>query len=124
MTLKERNEALDRIYCMIGTPDQQRERAAKYSLQERIRSNKKYHETKERLLKIAEKEGIKALCSVSIVVGNYCSGLTANKKKYIWEGNNGYTERSRYCGSLYIEGMGTVFTSGRIEKVVEYLIKN
>ena len=124
MTQKERKEALERIYSMIGNPEQQREMVVNFSLQERIRSNANYRETKERLLKIAEKEGVKALCSVVIMTGKHCTGLTANNKKYIWEGNSGYTERSRYCGSLYIEGMGTVFTSGRIEKAVEYLIKN
>ena len=124
LTGKDRKEALERIYSMIGTPDRQREKVANFSLQDRIRSNANYNETKERLLKIAEKNGVEALCKVMIVTGSYSSGLTANNKKYVWQGNNGYCERSRYCGSLYIEGMGTVFTSGRIEKAVEYLIKN
>ena len=124
MTQEERKEVLERIYAMIGTPDQQKEMVKNFNLQERINSNGNYSKTKERLLKIAEKEGVKALCSVVIMAGRYCTGLTANNKKYIWEGNMGYTERSRYCGSLYIEGIGTVFTSGRIEKAVEYLLKN
>lgn len=124
MTQKERKEALERIYAMIGTPDQQREMVKNFNLQERINSTSNYNKTKEKLLKVAEKEGVKSLCSVVIMAGRYCTGLTANNKKYIWEGNSGYTERSRYCGSLYIEGVGTIFTSGRIEKAVEYLIKN
>lgn len=124
MTQEERREALERIYAMIGTHEYQRKVVSSLDLQDRIRSNANYQKTKENLLKIAEKEGVKALGTVVIVGGRYCTGLTANKKKYIWDGNSGYTERSRYCGSLYIEGMGTVFTSGRIEKAVEYLLKN
>lgn len=124
MTQKEREEALKRIYSMIGTPEQQRQFVSNFNLQERIKSTSNYNKTKEKLLEIAEKEGVKALSKVVIMAGRYCTGLTANNKKYTWEGNSGYTERSRYCGSLYIEGIGTVFTSGRIEKAVEYLLKN
>ena len=124
MTQKERKEALERIYSMIGTPEQQRQFVSNFNLQERIKSTSNYNKTKEKLLEIAEKEGVKALSKVVIMAGRYCTGLTANNKKYIWEGNSGYTERSIYCGSLYIEGIGIVFTSGRIEKAVEYLITN
>ena len=124
MTQKEREEALKRIYSMIGTPEQQRQFVSNFNLQERIKSTSNYNKTKEKLLEIAEKEGVKALSKVVIMAGRYCTGLTANNKKYIWEGNSGYTERSIYCGSLYIEGIGIVFTSGRIEKAVEYLITN
>lgn len=124
MTFEERKEALTRIYAMIGTPEQNRKITSDMELQDRIKYNTNYNKTVDNLLKIAEKNGVKALCSVVILAGRYCTGLTANGKKYIWEGNNGYSARSRYCGSLYIEGEGIVFTSGRIEKVVEYLINN
>lgn len=124
MTFEERKEALTRIYAMIGTPEQNRKITSDMELQDRIKYNTNYNKTVDNLLKIAEKNGVKALCSIVILAGRYCTGLTANGKKYIWEGNNGYSARSRYCGSLYIEGEGTVFTSGRIEKVVEYLINS
>lgn len=52
------------------------------------------------------------------------SGVTKNGKRFEWYGNNGFCERSRYCGSLWIEGIGTVFTSGTIAKAVEYVINN
>ena len=79
---------------------------------------------REKLMKIAEKEGIENLNLVIITCGRSGNGVTKSGKKFVWEGNNGVTERSRYCGSLYIEGVGTVFTSGTIAKVAEYIINN
>ena len=38
-------------------------------------------------------------------------GLTPNGKKFLIFGNNGFTERSRHCFTLYIDGE-TIFTSG------------
>ena len=124
MTLEERKEAYKHIEAMIGTEEEQRRKTAKMSLNERIKSNNNYNKTRYKLLEIAEKEGIKALTTVIVQCGRVSKGMTLGGKNYCWEGNSGYTERSWYCGSLWIEGMGTVFTSGRIEKVVEYLIKN
>lgn len=124
MTMQERMEANRRIDVMIGSWDEQKRITETMSLSERINSNNRYSKMREKLLKIAEKEGLEALASIVIVGGKWCEGCTASGKRYIWDGNNGYTERSRYCGSLWIEGMGTVFTSGTLERAVEYLIKN
>lgn len=46
---------------------------------------------------------------------------TATGKNARIEWNNGFTLRSRNCVTLYVDGV-TIFTSGRIEKVVEYII--
>ena len=124
MTMQERMEIERRIDVMIGSREQQRKMAETMCLEDRINSNARYNKTREKLFKIVEKEGMKALASVVIIGGKWCEGCTASGKKYVWDGNNGYTERSRYCGSLWIEGIGTVFTSGTITKAVEYLIKN
>lgn len=124
MTLEERIEINHRIDKMVGTAEQQAELTKSMSLEDRIRSNMEYRKTRERLFKIAEKHGMEALTTTLLQCGRTCEGVTASGKKVIWEGNNGWAERSRYCGSLWIEGIGTVFTSGTIAKAVEYLINN
>ena len=39
-------------------------------------------------------------------------GITPNGKRFSIEGNSGWTNRSRHCFTLYLEGQGVVFTSG------------
>ena len=39
------------------------------------------------------------------------TGITPNGKRFCIEGNNGFTNRSRHCFTLYIDGK-TIFTSG------------
>ena len=124
MTLEERREANKLIDKMLGSREQQREITSNMTLENRIRSNSEYQKMREKLMKIAEKEGIENLNLVIITCGRSGHGVTKSGKKFVWEGNNGYTMRSRYCGSLYIEGIGTVFTSGTIAKVAEYIINN
>lgn len=124
MTFEERVEINERIDKMIGSREDQRTRTQGVSLEERINSNNHYNKMREKLFKIAEKEGVVALSTVIIQSGKWIEGVTASGKKYVWDGNNGMTKRSRYCGSLYIQGVGTVFTSGTIAKAVEYIINN
>ena len=123
MTMQERMEIERRIDVMVGSREHQRKIAETMSLEDRINSNGRYNKVRKQLFKIAEKEGLKALAS-TVIDGRWCEGCTASGKKYVWDGNNGFTVRSRYCGSLWIEGIGTVFTSGTITKAVEYLINN
>lgn len=52
------------------------------------------------------------------------SGYTTKGLHYSIEGNHGVTERSRYCWTMYMEGHGTVFTSGTLETVAEYILNN
>ena len=124
MTFEERVEVNKLIDKMLGSRERQREITSNMSLEGRIRSNSEYQKMREKLMKIAEKEGIENLNLVIITCGRIGKGVTKSGKKFVWEGNNGFTERSRYCGSLYIEGVGTVFTSGTIAKVAEYIINN
>lgn len=114
----------ERIDKMIGSRDEQRERVARMELSDRINSNRKYEKMRAELIKIAEKYGEESLATTIIKCGRTGEGVTSNGKKFVWEGNNGMCERSRYCGSLWIDGVGTVFTSGTIAKVVEYIAKN
>lgn len=124
MTFEERKAINERIDKMIGTDEQQRIRVAGLDLTERINDNNHYRKMREKLFKIAEKEGVEALCSVLIGTRGYCNGVTKSGKRFVFVGNNGMTIRSRYCGSLWIEGVGTVFTSGTIDKVLTYVLHN
>lgn len=124
MTFEERVKVDKIIDKMVGSREQQREITSNMTLENRIRSNNEYQKMREKLMKIAEKEGIENLNLVIITCGRSGNGVTKSGKKFVWEGNNGVTERSRYCGSLYVEDVGTVFTSGTIAKVVEYIINN
>ncbi|MBQ5655937.1 MAG: hypothetical protein IIV14_00700 [Bacteroidaceae bacterium] len=124
MTREQRIEIEVRIDKMIGSREQQRIRVQSMILEDRINSNNRYEKMRGNLLKIAEKKGIEALTLTFIEFGRTNVGVTASGKKFIWTGNNGMTERSRYCGDLYIEGIGTVFTSGTIAKAVEYITNN
>ena len=123
MTLEERKEINRRIDAMIGSLEQEKKRTEGWRLEARVNAITRYNKTRTKLFELAEREGIAALSAV-IFPGRWVEGVTASGKKYIWDGNHGYTERSRYCGSLWIEGVGTVFTSGTIEKAVEYILKN
>ena len=51
-------------------------------------------------------------------------GYTTNGLHYNIYWNNGFTDRSRHCYTMNIEGRGTVFTSGTLETVAEYIINN
>lgn len=51
-------------------------------------------------------------------------GYTTNGLHYSIFWNRGITERSRHCYSMVIEGRGTVFTSGTLETVAEYILNN
>lgn len=124
MTFEERVEINQRIDKMVGSREQQRIRVKDMTLEDRITSNQEYNKMRERLFKIAEKEGSEALSLVFIGCGKWQEGVTVSGKKFVWDGNNGSTKRSRYCGSLWIEGVGTVFTSGTIAKAVEYILNH
>ena len=52
------------------------------------------------------------------------NGYTTNGLSYSIYWNEGITKRSRHCYSMNIEGKGTVFTSGTLETVAEYIINN
>lgn len=70
------------------------------------------------------KEMIKAMADDMAKNGFSWYGHTTNGLHYTIEGNCGLTERSRHCYSMIIEGKQTVFTSGTLETVAEYILKN
>lgn len=121
-TVEERRELRERIEKIIGTKAQARERGK--DLSERIQNQSQWDKQYEKLAKVFLEHGAEALSMNFTQKGRWFEGVTVSGKKWILEGNNGWTERSRYCGSLYIEGIGTVFTSGRLDKVFDYILNN
>lgn len=121
-TVEHRQEVRARVEKIIGTKAQARERGV--NLTERIQNQSQWDKQYEKLAKVFLEHGAEALSLNFTQKGNWFEGVTVSGKKWILEGNHGWTERSRYCGSLYIEGIGTVFTSGKLDKVFDYILNN
>jgi hypothetical protein len=119
-TPEQRKEMRSRIEKIIGTKEQ----AMRYAsdLTDRIKNARRWESEYEKLAKVFLENGEKALALNFVQKGRYFEGVTASGKKWELEGNNGWTERSRYCGRLWIEGEGTVFTSGKLDKVFDYIL--
>lgn len=119
-TLEQRKEVGERVRKIIGTRDQ----AVAYAtdLSDKIKRASNYQKEFELLSKVFFEHGEKALAMHYVQRGQDFEGVTASGKKWLLERNNGWTERSRHCGSLWIEGEGMVFTSGRIDKVFDYIL--
>ena len=64
------------------------------------------------------KDGI----TIDNACGSWMDGTTAKGKRFFLDGNNGWTNRSRHCYSLTIDG-NTVFTSGEFLTAYRYLKK-
>lgn len=122
-TVEQRKELRERIEKIIGTKEWAKECAGD-NLSDRINAASKWDKAYEGLAKVFLEHGEKALAMNFIQLGGTYKGVTANGKTWILERNNGYTQRSRYCGTLYIEGIGTVFTSGKLDKVFDYILNN
>ena len=122
LTVEQRKELRERIEKIIGKREWERERAT--SLTERIQNVQRWDKACERLEKVFLEHGEKALALHFTQKGASYEGVTADGKKWVLEANHGWTERSRYCGTLWIEGIGTVFTSGRLDKVFDYILNN
>lgn len=122
MTIEQRVEMRKRIEKIIGTREFERDRATNPA--ERSENLMRWDRAYEKLQKVFIEHGEKALAMHFIQKGCDFEGVTANGKKWMLERNNGFTNRSRYCGTLWIEGTGTVFTSGRLDKVFDYILNN
>lgn len=120
-SVEERAEIRCRIEKIIGTKDHAMRIAR--DLTERIQNASRWEKEYEKLAKVFLENGEKALAMNFIQKGRFYEGVTASGKKWELEGNNGWTERSRFCGRLWIEGEGTVFTSGKLDKVFDYILK-
>lgn len=67
---------------------------------------------------------VKAMAQDMAERGFADKGFTTKGLRYIIEGNNGFTDRSLHCWTMYIEGQGAVFTSGTLETVARYILQN
>lgn len=121
-TVDQRKEVVSRIEKIIGTKKQAMD--AGQDLTERIQNANRWQKEYEQLAKVFLENGDKALAMNFMQKGRSYEGVTASGKKWMLEANHGWTARSRYCGSLWIEGEGTVFTSGRLDKVFDYILNN
>lgn len=124
MTQKMHGEICERIYKLIGSPNELNARIANMELSDKIKARNQYDKMKDKLFKIAEQGGEKALAVTMIREGNISLGITAQGKQFMWVGNTGYTARSWHCGTLTIEEQGTIFTSGSVAKALEYILNN
>ncbi len=66
---------------------------------------------KEELFKLEFEKEQKEWAKDGITLTARYTGITPNGKRFWIEGNNGFTNRSRHCFTLYIDGK-TIFTSG------------
>lgn len=121
-TPEERADMRKRVEAIIGTKEQAK--ACASDITGRIRKGEAWQRQFEKLSKVFFERGAEALAMHFTQRGGTFEGVTAGGKKWILEGNNGWTERSRYCGTLFIEGEGTIFTSGRFDKVFDYILTN
>jgi hypothetical protein len=121
-TPDERKALADRIIKIIGTQEQAKETAQ--DLTERVQKATAWRKEYERLSKVFLEHDEKALAMNFVQKGRSFEGVTAGGKKWFLDANHGWTQRSRYCGTLYIEGIGTIFTSGRLDKAFEYILNN
>ena len=91
----------------------------------RIQAYSNYDKLFEKLAKVWVKNGDKALSMQYTWCGSYGYGVTPKGKSWTFDMNTyGWTDRCHHCGSLYIEGEGTIFTSGTLarafERIMEY----
>jgi len=122
-TPEERMEMRKRIEAIIGTKEQAKSWAK--DLTERIQIASRYDKQFEKLAMVFYTNGEKALAlNYTQIGGNSFKGVTASGKRWVLEGNMGWTNRSRYCGTLYIEGEGCIFTSGKLDRVFDYILNN
>lgn len=120
-TPEQRKEVMERVIKIIGTPEQAT--ASARDLTARINRRNQWNKDFENLSKVYLEHGEKALAMNFTQIGNTVEGVTASGKKWVLEKNWGFTERSRHCGSLWVEGTGTVFTSGKLDKVFDYIFE-
>lgn len=121
-TREQREEVRARVVAIIG--DKARATALATDLTDKIQRAADWDKAYEKLAKVFFEHGEKALALHYQQTGRDFHGVTASGKKWVLYGNDGLTRRSRYCGTLYIEDVGTVFTSGRLEKVFDYILNN
>lgn len=77
----------------------------------------------EKWLKQFKADCLKDGIVIEKAYSSYMTGFTKNGKKFFLDGNNGFTNRSRHCYSLRING-NSIFTSGDFVTAYRYLMKH
>lgn len=123
MSIEERTRGTEMIHKLIGTKD---EAVANVTdLSKRIQIRSAYDRLFAKLANIYEKHGDKVLALNFIDDGAHKHGITPNGKNWEFYMNNfGWTDRVHHCGTLYIEGIGCVFTSGTLARAFERILEN
>lgn len=71
------------------------------------------------------REMIRAMADDMEKNGLKLNGYTTKGLRYGIDRNKyGFTDRTTHCWSMWIEGMGTVFTSGTLDTVAKYILFN
>ena len=123
LSLEERIRVTEMIQKIIG----KKEDVIKdgMSTSDRIKAREAYSKLFDKLTKVWMKGGDKALSLTYTWEGSYGYGVTPNGKKWVFNMNSfGWTQRSHHCGSLSIEGQGTIFTSGTLARAFERILEN
>ena len=124
MEIEERKQVYEAIDKIIGSEKELAEKCKGMTCSGRSYQFYQYRKMQDKLVKIAENYGTEKLCKAINFRGHEAHGVTASGKTYSFTMNEyGMTDRSGYCGTLYIDGK-CKFTSGTVAKVIEYLINN
>ena len=92
--------------------------------EENAEKRRAYEKARTELWALVKKYGEEVINGSALLIScGDANGFTPQGKRVVWYGNRGYTIRSRYCGTLVIDGK-TIFTSGKISKCFEYIFNN
>lgn len=122
---EKRNQLEKRIEQILGSDEEYRKNLIecnydKYQISDMM---EKRWKIRKELEEMANKYGLDRLDGVMLMTGRTSKGTTKKGNKFYWVGNNGYASRSWYCGTLYINNE-LIFTSGTVQKAIEYLLEN
>lgn len=116
-TWEERKAYFDRVNAQI-------KKILGEKNEENAEQRRAYEKARSELWALVKKYGEDVINGGALLIScDTAHGYTPQGKRVVWYGNRGYTTRSRYCGTLVIDGE-TIFTSGKISKCFEYIYNN
>ena len=122
LEMDERVRVKEMIEKIIGTKSECI--TDRMSNSDRIKARFAYDKLFEELANVWCKYGDKALAMHYTDKGGIKEGVTPSGKKWVFYMNSfGWTQRSHHCGSLYIEGKGCIFTSGKLARAIERIME-
>ena len=122
LPIEEQTKGREMIYKIIGKKADCVEGLNSNS--DRIKARFEYDKLFDKLARIYANNGAKALSMTYTSHGAWLEGVTPGGKKWVFNYNTfGWTQRTHHCGSLYVEGVGTLFTSGTLARAFERLLE-